>query len=375
MGRHGMPGPCRISCGPSLFGTDLLSEIVMRAALFERFQQPLIVCNVPDPSCPPDGVVIEVAACGVCRSDWHAWKGSDPDVTAPHVPGHELAGTVVAVGPQCQRFKIGDRVTAPFIVACGNCPDCRGVDPTICAHQFVLGFSAWGAFAQLTAVPHADFNLVHLPPMLGFAEAAAMGCRLTTAFRGIVDRANLRPGEWLAVHGCGGVGLSAIMIASAIGAQIVAVDVNADALALAASLGATECLDATKCADVPAAIRDLTDGGAHVAIDALGVTVTFHNSIGCLRKLGRHVQIGMPLEEHATPSIPLLETVYSRQISIMGTRGIPASRFPAIFGMIHAGRLDPAKLVTKRIALEDAGEALAGLDRFRGAGVTVIDRF
>lgn len=189
----------------------------------------------------------------------------------------------------------------------------------------MLGFSAWGAFAQFTAVPHADFNLVHLPEMIGFAEAAAMGCRLTTAFRGIVDRANLRPGEWLAVHGCGGVGLSAIMIAAAVGAQVLAIDVNEDALVLARTLGATKVLNATNSGDVAEDVRVLTDGGAHVSIDALGVTATFHNSIRGLRKLGRHVQIGMPLEQHATPMIPLLETVYSRQISIMGTRGIPAS--------------------------------------------------
>jgi alcohol dehydrogenase len=347
----------------------------MRAALFEEFRQPLAVRDVPDPACPRDGVVLAVEACGVCRSDWHAWKGADPDVTPPHVPGHELAGTVLEVGPDCRRFRKGDRVTAPFIIACGDCPDCRGGDPTICAHQFVLGFSAWGAFAQFTAVPHADFNLVHLPEMIGFAEAAAMGCRLTTAFRGIVDRANLRPGEWLAVHGCGGVGLSAIMIAAAIGAQVLAIDVNEDALVLARTLGATKVLNATNSGDVAEDVRVLTDGGAHVSIDALGVTATFHNSIRGLRKLGRHVQIGMPLEQHATPMIPLLETVYSRQISIMGTRGIPASRFPAIFGMIAAGRLDPAKLVTKRIDLAEAGTALASLDRFQGAGVTVIDRF
>ncbi|WP_374313056.1 zinc-dependent alcohol dehydrogenase family protein [Dongia sp.] len=347
----------------------------MRAALFEEFRQPLVVRDVPDPKCPRDGVVIAVEACGVCRSDWHGWKGADPDVAPPHVPGHEFAGTVLEVGPDCRRFQKGDRVTAPFIIACGDCPDCRGGDPTICAHQFVLGFSAWGAFAQFTAVPHADFNLVHLPEMIGFAEAAAMGCRLTTAFRGIVDRAGLRPGEWLAVHGCGGVGLSAIMIAASLGAQVLAIDVNAEALALARSLGATATLNAATSSDIAMDVRAATDGGAHVSIDALGITTTFHNSIRGLRKLGRHVQIGMPLEQHATPIIPLLETVYSRQISIMGTRGIGASRFPAIFGMIKAGRLDPSRLVTKRIALTEAGAALASLDGFQGVGVTVIDRF
>lgn len=347
----------------------------MRAAVFEQFRGPLTVRNVPDPICPADGVLVEVKACGVCRSDWHAWKGADSDVAAPHVPGHEFAGIVTEVGSLCRGFKKGDRVTAPFIIACGECPDCRGGDATVCSHQFVVGFSAWGAFAQFVAIPHADFNLVRLPEAIGFAEAAAMGCRLTTAFRGLIDRADLRPGEWLAVHGCGGVGISATMIAAAIGAQILAIDVNEEALTLAKSLGATKTLNAATSRDVAEDVRALTGGGAHVSIDALGITATFHNSIRGLRKLGRHVQIGMPLEEHATPSIPLLETVYSRQISIMGTRGIAASRFPALFGMIAAGRLNPAHLVTRRIALEESGAALAAMDRYQGAGVTVIDRF
>ncbi|WP_374652855.1 zinc-dependent alcohol dehydrogenase family protein [Dongia sp.] len=375
-GQHGrLPNPTPGSNLPRKVSSQSLQGHEMRAALFEEFRKPLVLRDVPDPRCPPDGVVVAVAACGVCRSDWHGWKGADPDVAPPHVPGHEFAGTVVEVGPGCRHFRKGDRVTAPFIIACGDCPDCRSGDPTVCNQQFVLGFSAWGAFAQFAAVPHADFNLVRLPDTIGFAEAAAMGCRLTTAFRGIVDRANLRPGEWLAVHGCGGVGLSAIMVAAAIGAQIVAVDVNEDALALARDLGATKILNAGGSQDVAEDVRALTDGGAHVSVDALGITATFHNAIRSLRKLGRHVQIGMPLEQHASPIIPLLETVYSRQISIMGTRGIPASRFPAILGMIGAGRLDPAKLVTRRIELGEAGAALAALDRFQGAGVTVIDRF
>lgn len=346
----------------------------MKAAVFDQFQGPLAVREVADSSCPPDGVVVKVEACGVCRSDWHAWRGADPDVAAPHVPGHEFAGVVIEVGAECRRFHKGDRVTAPFIIACGNCPDCLGGDPTVCNHQYMVGFSGWGAFAELTAVPRADFNLVKLPDGMDFAVAAAMGCRLTTAFRGIVDRAQLKPGEWLAVHGCGGVGLSAIMVGAAMGAQILAVDVNAEALAMARELGANVTLDPRSVKDAALAVRDLTGGGAHVSIDALGITATLHNSIRGLRKLGRHVQIGMPLEEHATPPVPLLETVYSRQISIMGTRGIAASRFPALLGMIAAGRLDPARMITRRIALSQSGAAIAAMNGYTGVGVTVIDR-
>jgi len=346
----------------------------MKAAVFDTYRGPLTVRKVKDPTCPADGVVVRVEACGVCRSDWHGWSGADPDVAVPHVPGHEFAGVVIDKGPQCRNFAIGDRVTAPFIIACGECPLCRAGEPTICDHQYVIGFSGWGAFAEALAVPRADFNLVKLPESLEFTAAAAMGCRLTTAFRGLVDRARLQPGEWLAIHGCGGVGLSAVMIGAALGAQVLAIDVNDEALAMAQRLGANAVLNPGQIGDTADAVRDMTGGGAHVSIDALGITATFHNSIRGLRKLGRHVQIGQPLERHATPEIPLLETVYARQISILGTRGIAASRFSALLGMIAAGRLDPARLITRRIGLEDASAALAAMDGYTGTGVTVIDR-
>lgn len=347
----------------------------MRAALIEAFNTPLVLSDVAEPQCPPDGAIVSVKACGVCRSDWHAWTGADPDVTAPHVPGHEFAGIVEEVGRDCRRFKCGDRVTAPFILACGQCPDCIGGDPTVCNHQHVVGFSSWGAFAERIAVPRADFNLVHLPEAIGFTAAAGMGCRVTTSFRALVDRAKLQPGEWLAIHGAGGVGLSALLIGAAIGASVLAIDVNEDALQLARSLGATKTLNVSGMSDVGAAVREATDGGAHVSLDALGITATFHNSVRGLRKLGRHVQIGMPLGRHAEPTVPLLELVYSRQISIMGTRGIAASRFPALFAMIAAGHLDPARLVTHTISLEQAGAALETMNGYTGAGITVIDRF
>jgi alcohol dehydrogenase len=346
----------------------------MRAAVFEAYRGPLEVRSVPDPACPVDGVLLKVEACGVCRSDHHGWSGVDPDVALPHVPGHEFAGVVVEAGSACHGFRVGDRVTAPFILACGECPDCRAGEPTVCNHQHVVGFSGWGAFAEMLAVPRADFNLVKLPDQLGFAEAAAMGCRLTTAFRGLVDRAALKPGEWLAIHGCGGVGLSAVMIGQALGAQILAVDINDEALAMAKQLGANVTLNASSVEDTALAVREITGGGAHVSIDGLGITTTIHNSLRSLRKLGRHVQIGQPLGKHAAPPIPLLETVYARQISIFGTRGIAASRFSALLGMIAGGRLDPARMITKRIALSEAGAALKAMDGYTGAGVTVIDR-
>ena len=347
----------------------------MRAAIFDEFRGPLEVREVPDPQCPADGAIIRLKACGVCRCDWHAWRGGDPDVVAPHVPGHEFAGVIEEVGCDCRQVNIGDRVTAPFILACGNCEDCLHGDPTVCSDQEIVGFTAWGAFAELLPVPRADFNLVTLPEDIGFLEAAGMGCPVTTSFRAIMERAKLQAGEWLAVHGCGGIGLSAVMIGAAIGAPVLAIDVNDEALELATSLGAKEVLNASGMDDVGQAVRAVTGGGAHVSIDALGITDTFHNSLAGLRKLGRHVQIGMPLGRHAEPSIPLLETVYSRQISIIGTRGIAASRFSDLFEMISERKMDLLKLVTKTIPLEEAGASLAAMDGYPGAGITVIDKF
>lgn len=347
----------------------------MKAAIFEVYGGPLTVTDIPEPRCPPDGVIVEVKACGVCRSDWHAWKGADPDVTAPHVPGHELAGVVAEIGRDCTRFQLGDRVTAPFILACGSCRECLGGDPTVCADQHVIGFSSYGAFAERVAVPRADFNLVRLPDTLGFADAAGMGCRVTTAFRALVDRARLAPGEWLAVHGCGGVGLSAIKIAAALGASVVAVDVSAPALELASRLGATRVLNARDVKDAGAAVFEITGGGAHVSIDAVGTTPAFHNSLAGLRPLGRHVQIGMPTGPHAEPSIKLLDMVYAKQLTLHGTRGIAASRFPALFSMIESGRLSLDGLITKLIGLEDAGAAIAAMDGEQPAGITVINSF
>lgn len=202
-----------------------------------------------------------------------------------------------------------------------------------------------------------------------------MGCRVTTAWRGLNDRAGLQAGEWLAVHGCGGVGLAAIMLARTIGARVVAVDISAAALAKARELGAEHCLDASGIPDVGAAVRELTRGGAHVSIDALGVTATFDNSLRSLRKLGRHVQIGMPVGRHVAVNLPLLDLVYSRQLSLYGMRGLGAAGFAPLLDMAAAGQLDLAQLVTERIALHGLQRALDRLEAGSGFGISVVDRF
>ncbi|MBW8872301.1 MAG: alcohol dehydrogenase catalytic domain-containing protein, partial [Leifsonia sp.] len=190
----------------------------MKALHYERFGGPVTVAELPDPVAPEGGAVIRVEASGLCRSDWHAWAGHDDSVRLPHVPGHEFAGVVETVGPGVTRWRPGDRVTAPFVNGCGECEWCRSGQAQVCPQQTQPGFTHWGSHAELVAVRAADTNLVRIPDGLDADAAASLGCRFATAFRAVTARARIQPGEWLAVYGAGGVGLSAVMIASALGA-------------------------------------------------------------------------------------------------------------------------------------------------------------
>lgn len=346
----------------------------MKAMLYERFGQSPEVIDVPDPSPPPAGVVLSITATGLCRSDWHGWKGHDSDINLPHVPGHEFAGLVEAVGPEVKRFKVGDRVTVPFVSGCGHCFECKSGNSQVCEEQFQPGFTHWGSYAEFMALDYADHNLVKLPDAIDDATAASLGCRFATSFRAVVDQGRLKGGEWLAVHGCGGVGLSAIMIGKALGANVVAIDISEEKLTLARSLGASVTINSTREKDVPVAVRDATGGGVHVSIDALGHPSTCCNSIVNLRRRGRHVQVGLMLANHATPPLPM-DRVIAHELEIYGSHGMQAWRYDAMLAMIEAGTLKPQQLIGRHISLTEAVPALMAMDRFAENGITIIDRF
>lgn len=346
----------------------------MKAVIYEEFSLPPTIETLPDPTPDKDGVVVKVQATGLCRSDWHGWVGHDPDITLPHVPGHELAGTIEAIGKDVSNWQVGDRVTVPFVGGCGECPECYSGNHQVCDNQFQPGFTHWGSFAEYVAINYADVNLVRLPEHLDYVTAASLGCRFVTSFRGVVDQGKVSAGQWVAVHGCGGVGLSAIMIANALGANVVAIDIADDKLALAKRLGAVFTVNSTTVADTVEAVREITKGGVHVSIDALGHPTTCSNSIANLRKRGKHIQIGLMLGDNRTPQIPM-DQVIANELEILGSHGIQAYRYDAMWEMIKAGKLKPEKLLGKTISLEESIEELIAMDRFEHTGVTVIDRF
>jgi len=345
----------------------------MKAAVFAQFRAPIEIVEVPDPRAPDDGVVLKVDATGICRSDWHGWMGHDTDIRLPHVPGHELAGTIAEVGKDIRGFRVGERVTMPFVAGCGHCGPCLSGNQQVCDHQFQPGFTHWGSFAQYVAIHYADMNLVRLPDTMDSVSAASLGCRFATAFRALDAQARLRAGEWVAVHGCGGVGLSAVMIAKAMGARIVAVDIRKDKLDMALSLGADAGIDSRSVPDVAAAIREATGGGAQVSMDALGSPGTCFDSVACLAKRGRHVQVGLLLGDQSRPAIPM-DLVVARELEIYGSHGIQAHRYGALLGMVASGRLHPELLVTGRYTLAQGIDFLQRMNEFPGTGIRVIDK-
>jgi alcohol dehydrogenase len=346
----------------------------VRAVVYRAFAGPLEIEQVPDPAAPEDGVVLKVMASGVCLSDWHGWQGHDPDIVLPHVPGHELAGVIEAVGKGVSDWRPGDRVTLPFVCGCGSCPECASGNEQVCDHQFQPGFTHWGSFAEYVAIRYADSNLVRLPEDMDFPAAASLGCRFATAFRAIVDQGRVAEGEWVAVHGCGGVGLSAIMIAAALGARVVAVDIADDKLSLAMQMGAVVTVNANTVADVADAVREVTGGGAHVSLDAIGNAGACFNSINSLRKRGRHVQVGLMTAADRLPRIPM-DKVIANELEIRGSHGMQAHRYDAMLAMIAAGNLSPEELIGRTIDLEGSIDALTSMGDFGTTGVTIITDF
>jgi alcohol dehydrogenase len=339
--------------------------------VFDEFGGPVDVRSVAAPVPPPDGVVVEVHATGLCHSDWHAWAGHDGGVALPHVPGHELVGVVAAVGAEVRRWAVGDRVTTPFVCGCGRCEWCRAGAAQVCPEQTQPGFTHWGSFAEFVALHAADTNLVAVPESVGDAAAAALGCRFATAYRALTARARVEPGEWVTIVGVGGVGLSAVQVAAAAGARVVAVDRNAAALSLAARLGAERVIPADG-RDVAAEVHEATGGGSHVAVDAVGTAATCATAIHSLRRRGRHVQVGLLPNVDGHPPVPM-DRVIAWELDVFGSHGMASADYPGMLQLVADGTLRPQDLLDRMVGLDEGARLLPLVDGAAPVGVTVID--
>lgn len=348
----------------------------MKAAVLEAFKTPMKMHeNWPDPECGPEDAIVKVEANGICRSDWHVcegdweWIGLQPEL--PHVIGHEYCGIIEEVGSQVKNFKKGDRVICPFNFGCGTCEFCKSGHQNTCVNFEGAGFVRPGGYGQYAGVSRADLNLVALPESIPFVEAASMGCRFMTSFHGVVDQAQVSAGDWVAIHGCGGIGLAATQIATALGANVIAVDINDEALAVAKQMGALYTVNAAK-DDAPAAVVELSGGGVNVSVDALGIATTCLNSIMSLRSRGRHLQIGLTTQqEKGFVSLPV-DIMVARELQFVGTIGMQPQRYPSMLNMVESGKLTPGKMVTNVIPIEDAAAVITSMGDYGTVGTTVV---
>ena len=352
----------------------------MRIAQMSDFRGPFQVTEVPVAEPGAQGAVIRVEASGVCRTDWHFWNhdltwlGMEPAL--PANTGHEVGGIVEEVGPEVRSIRVGDRVTLPFHEVDGTCPQCRAGRHNLCDGLVIPGLQRRGGWAEYVTVSAADVNCIKLPDEVDTLSAAALGCRYMTGYRA-VRRAAVAPGQWLAVHGLGGVGLSAVQAGAAAGALVVAVDIEERKLEKARAEGAAVTIDAAglEPAAVGEAVKEASEGGAHASIDALGGGTAFHQSFFSLRKAGRHVQAGVTSQEDKGFVALPVDMLMMMEIEVVGSLGNPQPDYADLLALVARDKLAPARLVSRQISLDEVTDTLSRMDRFDTEGFEIITRF
>lgn len=346
----------------------------MKAVVVEELRQPLVVREMPAPEPGPRDALVRLEACGVCRSDWHIWQGDlswvGLKLPLPAVLGHEQAGVVEAVGSEVREITPGMRVLTPFHNGCGACRYCVAGASNLCDRPG----QRTGGFAQYCVIGGADFNAIPLPDSVSFEAGAALGCRFMTSYHAVADRGAVRGGQWVAVHGCGGIGLSAVQIAAALGAQVIAVDLDETKLLRAREEGAVETIDARD-GDVPERIKDITNGGADVSLDALGIKATMLNSVRSLRKGGVHVQVGVTSAAEAGEVALPIDLMTTAEIEFRGSLGNPNHHYRPLLNMVERGILHPETIIGERIGLADVPRVMDAMGSFGTVGFTTITDF
>ena len=289
----------------------------MQAAVVEKFREPLVVREVPVPTPGPGQVLVEIIASGVCHTDLHAADGDWPvKPTLPFTPGHEGAGSVVALGAGVTHLKLGDRVGIAWLhSACGHCKFCLSGWETLCLDQKNSGYSVDGSFAQY-ALAQADY-VGRIPENLSFVDAAPILCAGVTTYKGLKET-EARPGEWVVISGVGGLGHVAIQYARAMGLRVAAVDLGPEKMALARTLGAEIVVDA-KTQDPAAEIQKQIGGAQGVLVTAVS-TIAFKQAMGMLRRGGTCVLNGLPPGEFPISIFDVVLNRYTIRGSIVGTR-------------------------------------------------------
>ncbi len=325
----------------------------MKAAFFYTPKQPLKIEEVPTPSPGPGEVLIKVAACGLCHTDLSYIDHGVPTFKKPPlILGHEVSGTIAALGKDANGWKEGDRVLLPAVYGCGECQLCRTGRENICSRMVMFGNHVDGGYAEYMLAPAKD--TIPMPEEIPLIEGAIIADAVTTPYHAVVNRGQVEPGDAVVVFGCGGVGINIVQIAAALGAQVIAVDIVDSKLEWAKKLGAQAVINANQVERVDKAVRKLTGGGAQVAFEAIGYPATQEQAFASLRTGGRFVMVGYspkPMSLNAG-------RVMFREMEIIGSLGCRAVDYPRVLEMARQGKIKVKELVSARFPLDDINQAL-----------------
>lgn len=333
----------------------------MKAALFHGAHQPLTIEEIPTPAPQTGEALVKVAGCGVCHTDLHYLDHGVPTFKKPPmVLGHECSGTIAACGAGVHHFKEGDRVLLPAVYGCGHCRMCRTGRENICESMMMFGNNVDGAYAEFIVAPAKD--IIPLPPEIPLVEGAIIADATTTPYHAVVNRGRVQPGDRVVVFGCGGIGLNVVQIATAVGAQVIAVDVVDSKLEWARKLGAAATLNAKIVERVDKEIRKLSGGGADVAFEAIGNPVTQEQAFASVRTGGRAVMVGYSEKPMR------LDTgrVMYRELEVIGSLGCRPVDYPRVLELARQGKIKVAELVTAKFPLEQINAAFDTLRRGEG---------
>jgi 6-hydroxycyclohex-1-ene-1-carbonyl-CoA dehydrogenase len=339
----------------------------MRAAVFYGPGQPLRVEEVPRPAPGPGEVLVQVAGCGVCHTDLHYLDhGVKTFAPPPLILGHEAAGVVAALGAGVVGRAVGDRVLVPAVVACGQCEACRRGRENICDGLRMFGNNIPGGYAEYLVAPAKD--CIPMPPEIPLEEGSIIADAISTPYHAVKNRGRVRPGEWVAVFGCGGLGMNLIQCAVAFGGRVVAVDVNPQKLETAERLGASAVFNPRDVDRVDKAVKKATAGGVDVAFEAIGKPETIRSAFDSVRRGGRLCQVGFCAEE-----VPLSTAkIMYYEIEVIGSLGCPTVEYPGLIDLVRRGRIQVESMVTAKFPLEDINDAFDLLRRGEGLRSVVL---
>ncbi len=348
---------------------DLFMKKKMKAARFYKVGEPLKVEAIPIPELSSGEVLVNVKACGICGSDIHiVYEGVTPTAYSPITLGHEPAGVIIEVGSEVGGWKVGDRVTVNPFLTCGKCINCISGSSQICLSRRVIGIHAEGGLAEFLRVPSK--NLVHLPESIPFDQGGIAVDAVATPFHAVTKRGGLKPGEKVAILGCGGLGIHGVQVAKICGASmVIAVDAIDSALERAKKVGADEVINPRREKPVEK-IKEMCGGvGVDLALEFIGLKETIEQAVRCVRVGGRTVVVGLGPD---AISLPPPAAFVRSELSFLGSYGSSISEIQSVIDLVASGKLNLSESITERFSLEEANTALDHLHQKIGNPIRIV---